>query len=267
MDEILAKVDAAYDGCCQASLEARLIELCRETEERFGAQSREAASMASELGGYYRGQHELGKSEAQFLRAAEILESCGLTDSADYATVINNLAGTYRLLRRFDAAEEAFARSRELYRKSVGTKHILYASALNNLSLVKLDRGDRAAAKALLAEASAILAELPGHRDEYASSLINLGVLSLRCGETAAAKAALAEAIALLESELGTDTPHYHAALHALSLAESAMGDTEAARAAAEKAYLAARSLYGEAHPEVQTLRDRLSQLDGEAAP
>ena len=67
-----------------------------------------------------------------------------------------------------------------------------------------------------------------------------------------------------METELGTDTPHYHAALHALGFALEAQQEPEKAAAAAEKALDAARQLYGEDHPEVRGLKERLARMRGE---
>ena len=261
MEEIFRRVDEAYGGASGAELERRLLDIDADVQRRFGPESREAASMASELGGFYRGQQMLERSETRFRRAMEILEKLGLECSGDYATVVNNLGGTYRYLRRYDEAEDCFRRCRELYRETVGTKHILYAAALNNLSLVKLDRGELEDARALLAEAGEILSALPERRDEYVTSLVNLGVLSLRCGAAEDAEKSLTEAVRLFRTEPGLDRYHYHAALNALSCAHEALHHPAEALACAHEALEAAQRIYGPEHPEVKALAARAAKL------
>ena len=113
----------------------------------------------------------------------------------------------------------------------------------------------------LLAQSSVVLSGLPACRDEYASSLCNRSALLLQLGRAEAAVPLLSEAITLYEQELGTDTPHYHAALNSLGLAKMALHDSVGATENFLNAVHAAEALYGPDHPETQALRHTLEVI------
>ena len=250
VEEYLAAVDRAYGEYTGVALERRLLALAEDCGAEHGKTSALYASMLSEVGAFYRGQARYEESAEYFRRTIALLKDAVGENSPDYTTALNNLAGTYRQMRRFDDAEALFAQCLESYAASVGTRHILYASGLNNLSLVCLARGDTARAGELLRKSSDILAVLPECRDEYAASLCNIGALCCQLGQYAQAESALREALELFEQELGTDTPHYHAAWNTLGIVFYYQKDYVQAESCFRAAYEAAERLYGAEHRE-----------------
>ena len=256
-----SRVDAAYESCRGPALENALLAVAADCAAENGEASPLYAAMCSELGGYYRGQARYAESEAAFLRAVDILRVDPGEESPDYTTALNNLAGTYRCMGKYEEAERLFLRCLERYAVSPGRRHVLYASALNNYALLCLDRGELGRAEELLAQSAAVLSALPACRDEYASALCNRSALLLRLGRAEEAVPLLREAVALYEQKLGTDTPHYHAALNSLGLAELALHDVTAAAESFRRAVSAAEALYGPEHPETRSLRRTLAQV------
>jgi len=252
LQHYLEQVDRAYEGSTGRELEGRLTALAEQCGAEHGRDSVPYASLLGELGGFYRGQGRYEESEASFRQALDVLEKRPGRESPEYATMLNNLAGTHRLMGRPDQAEEEFLACLDLYRAAVGEGHVLYASGLNNLSLVHLDRGELEKALALQERAADILAGLPQARDELASALCNQGALCQRLGRLEEAQAGLERALALFRDELGTDTPHYHAALNTLGAVHYAAGRFGDARSCFAQAAQAARSLYGPDHRETQ---------------
>lgn len=254
-----ARVDRAYETCKGAELEQALLGIASQCATENGNTSPLYAAMCSELGGYYRGQARYADSELAFRKAIDILRLSVGETSPDYTTALNNLAGTYRAMGNFAEAEQLFQRCLENYQKTIGTHHVLYASGLNNYALVCLDRGDLDRAAELLGQSSDILSELPQCIDEYASALCNRSALLLRLGRGLEAIPLLKKAIALFENELGTDTPHYHAALHTLGLSNLQQGNFSMAVDNFTSAVRAAETLYGPNHPETEAARHSLA--------
>jgi len=246
LESYLAQVDRAYETLRGPALEDRLRELEAQSAAAFGEESREHASLLSELGAFYRGQGRFEESERAFLRAMDLLAE----GTADWATAVNNLAGTHRMMKKLDEAEEEFTRAGDCYAATLGRDHVLYAATLNNRSLVCLERGKTDRAADYLRAASEILKGLPEKVDEYASSLCNLGALYDRQGRLDDADSTLREAVALFEGPLGTDTPHYHAALNTLGIVCCHRKDWAGAETAFRRAADAAKALYGEEHRE-----------------
>lgn len=246
--EYFSQIDNGYASLKSSELEELLLRLEGQSVEEYGPGSSMHASMLGELGAFYRGQAMYDLSERAFSSALDIL--AGLGAGADYATALNNLAGTHRLMGRFEQAKAEFSECMKIYRRTVGENHLLYASALNNLSLVCLDTGEAEPALNLLSRASLILAANPSARDEYASSLCNIGALLCRLEHFDDAVARLTEAVKLFETELGKDTPHYHAALNTLGMAHYRLGSFHEAHACFLQAAEAARLLYGSGHRE-----------------
>ena len=253
INEYLAQVDQAYETCSTgAELEGRLLALLDQCGAQYGADSTQYASLLGELGGFYRGQGRYEESEARFREALALLEAALGQKSAEYATALNNLAGAHRLLGRFEEALVEFDRCLDLYRATVGESHLLYAAGLNNLSLVYLDQQEWGRALECQTRAGSILAALPQARDELASSLCNQGALCQRLGRLEEAEQKLEEALVLFRDELGTDTPHYHAALNTLGAVHFAAGRFAQARDCFDQAAQAAQALYGPDHREAQ---------------
>ncbi len=248
-------VDKAYDAGSSEDIEKAIKNALRLCAEEYGKGSSIYASMLSELGGFYRGQTRYEESRVCFEEALTILkESCG-EYSPDYATGINNLAGTYRLMGLYDEAKEAFIKCIDIYKKSVGERHILYASALNNFSLLYLDKGESRRAAELLDESLQILKLQPQLIDEYTTSLVNVAALYYMLKEYQKAEKNLLEAVYNYENKLGTQTPHYHAALNTLGLVCSAMERDKDALKYFEKSMEAARELYGPEHKEYKAAK------------
>lgn len=270
--EYIKEIDRAWDTLTREDLEARFLELDGAVKADHGPDSWVYGAMQNELGGFYRGQGRYAEAETCFRRAMALFEAhLGKSDPA-YATALNNLAGTHRLAGRPELAEEEFGRCLALYRETVGTDHILYASGLNNLSLVCLDRGEAARAAQLQRQALEILKGLPDRRDELAASLINLGALCQRLGRLEEAEEHLSEAIRMLREELGTNTPHYHAALNGLGAVHCAQGRYDRAEDDFTQAAQTAQAMFGPDHWEVKAAREhaalaRTSRQEQEGRP
>ena len=264
---LFGQVDLAYQTLPPEQLEQRLRDLTQQAAEETGAASALHASMLGELGGYYRGQRRYAASEDCFCRALDILTDRLGPDHPDRTTMLNNLAGTWRLMGKFAEAEQAFRTCLDSYGRTLGTGHILYASGLNNLSLLYLDQNDYPRAAACLAQASEILSTMPDNREDYATSLCNLAGLHYGQGCFAQAEQEAASAAAIYETELGTRTPHYHAALSTLAAIRRKRGNHAGAKQAMEQAVAAAKSLFGEHHPEYLQLLQTLPLFDREDTP
>ena len=252
------EVDRAYQTLRGAELENRLKELVEQSRAEYGESNPFYAAVLSELGGYYRGQGRGEESEACLVTAVEIFGEQLGKKNPNYATALNNLAGTHRLMGKLDEAEKEFEVCLEIYRDTVGEGHILFASGLNNLSLVAMERGDLERAETLQHTCSEILAQYPECLDELATSLCNLGTLKRKNGKLEEAKTDLLRAIGLYETELGTVTPHYHAALNTLGLTYYSEGDCPQACQWLEQSVAAAEKLYGPEHGETRAAKEHL---------
>lgn len=253
-DRYLAQIDEVYALPPQEA-ETRLLQLDSSCAEEYGKNSTFYASMRNELGAFYKGQGRFEEAAACFRQAIALFRTQARPGDPALATAMNNLAGVLRLSSRPDEAEELFRGCLQLYADSVGTQHILYAAGLNNLSLVCLDRGETDQAARLQQQAADILRALPESRDELAASLINLGALRQTQGRLEEAEKLLDEALALFETELGTDTPHYHAALNGRGIVRYAAGNFSAAEADFLSAARAAEAMYGVDHYEAESAR------------
>lgn len=261
----LLEIDQAYETLSGPGLEARLQDLGRGCRAEFGPDSGEYASLLSELGAYYKGQGKLVESEDQFRASLDLLASSVGRESPAYATALNNLAGVHRLQGRLGEAEQEFRTCLDLYEATVGQGDLLYAAGLNNLSLVCLDRGELDRAAELQTQAAEILRALPQCRDELAVSLCNLGVLFQRLGRLTQAEEKLSQALDLFQGELGTDTPHYHAALNAMGVVCYTAGRWREAESHFQAAAQAAGTLYGSDHWEARAAREH-AELARQAA-
>lgn len=267
MKQYFERIDNAYASLSGGDLEKVLIAIAGECCSDFGEESVQYASVLSELGGYYRGQGRLKESVDHFTRAADLLSRLCGDDGTDYATALNNLAGTYRLAGDYNRAEALFQKVLGIYSRKVGKRSVLYASGLNNLSLVYLDRGDHDKAFAMQKESLEVLRGLPECRDELASGLCNLGAIYLNTGRFQDALNLYSEAAQMYEKELGTVTPHYHAAYNGIGFACFQSGDYAASVMAFEKAYQAANRLYGENHRETEAIKSSLQFVKSLCAP
>ena len=256
--EILFQIDKAYELPSEEA-EKQLLELDRLCAEEYGKDSFFYGSMLNELGAFYKGQGRFTEAAGCFRKALGLFEVHTGPDKAACATALNNLAGTLRLAGKTDEAEALFRRCLLLYADTVGTSHVLYAAGLNNLSLVCLDRNELDRALQLQLQAAEILRSLPECRDELAVSLINLGALDQKLGRLEEAESLLNEAILLFETELGTDTPHYHTALNGRGVIRYCAGRFAEAEADFSAAAEMAERLYGPDHYEVRSARDNAS--------
>lgn len=250
----LREIDEAY-ALPPREAEVRLLRLDSECGQEYGKDSYFAAAMCNELGAFYKGQGRFDEAEERFRRAISLFgQSAGPSDPAG-ATAISNLAGVLRLRGRLREAEEAFDRALMRYAATVGKEHILYAAALNNRSLVALDRNEPALAAADQKQALEILRALPDCRDELAAALVNLAALYQKLSRAKEAESLLDEALRLFETELGTDTPHYHAALNGRGVSRYLSGNYAAAEEDFLAAAKAAEAMYGREHYEAKSAR------------
>lgn len=256
--EYFAEVDRLYGLFRGAELENQISQLCEQCAAEYGNEHPFYAAMLSELGSFYRGQSRLQESEYYFQQTIQILAYTSGTSSAAYATALNNLAGTHRREGKTELARQEYLRCMEIYRLAGEGESLLGASCLNNLSQVFIDTEDYVSAAHMLSQASDILKKIPNSKSEYAASLINLASIRFRVGEYEDAIQELSAAVQLMENELGTDTPHYHAALNLLGILEECSAHTANAAEYYRKALTAAESLYKSDHPEVLAIQKRL---------
>ena len=254
-NEYLHCIDDAY-SLPAAEAEARLLALDRQCAAEYDEDSFLYGAMRNELGAFYKGQGRFQESAQCFRDALRLFERHAPPGDPAVATAMNNLAGALRLDGALEEAEELFLRCLDLYAGTVGRRHVLYAAGLNNLSLICLDRGELGRAAELQDAAAEILRGLPENRDEFAVSLINLGALRQKLGDLQTAEALLDEAVRLFRTELGTDTPHYHAALNGRGVVRYGKGDFSGAEQDFLAAAAAAAAMYGEEHFEARTARE-----------
>lgn len=252
--DYLTRIDEAY-GLSPQEAETRLLQLDNQCAGEYGKDSFVYGAMRNELGAFYKGQGRFEEAAACFRQALALFERHASSADPTCATAMNNLAGILRLQGDTEGAETLFRRSLSLYADTVGTGHMLYASALNNLSLVYLDRNELSCAAELQAEAKDILQDLPECRDELAVSLINLGALYQKTGRPEKAEPLLNEALRMFETELGTDTPHYHTALNDRGVIRYQAGNYAAAEQDFLAAAEAAEALYDRDHYEAKSAR------------
>lgn len=267
--EYLEQVDQAYETLSGSDLESRIRALTDACRLEYGEESAPYASMLGELGAYYRGQGRYEESEDCFQRSLKLLENTVGKESPAYATALNNLASVHRFTGRYADAEREYAACLALYRRTVGTGDVLYAAGLNGLSMVYLDQNLLLQAARLQTRAAEILDTLPQCRDELAVSLCNLGLLLRQMGRLKEAEEKLTQAIALFEGELGTHTPHYHAALNGLGSVDYAAGRYRQAQARFRQAAQAAEALYGPDHWECRVAKEHMemARRAAETAP
>ena len=250
----IIEIDKAY-SLAPAEAETRLLQLDSACAQEYGKDSFFYGSICNELGAFYKGQGRFNEAETCFRRAITLFERHAASGDPACATSYNNLAGVLRLQGRPEEAEQLFQKSLQMYAETVGTKHILYAAALNNLSLVALDQNQLMQATEYQARAIAILRTLPACRDELAAALVNLGALYQKVGKAEEAVPFLDEALRMFETELGTDSPHYHAALNGRGVLRYTFGDFAAAEADFLSAARAAERMYGTNHYEAKSAR------------
>lgn len=256
--EYLEQVDQAYETLSGGDLEDRIRALTDACRLEYGEKSAPYASLLGELGAYYRGQGRYEESEDCFQRSLELLEETVGKESPAYATALNNLASVHRFTGRYADAEREYAACLALYRRTVGTGDVLYAAGLNGLSMVYLDQNLLLQAARLQTRAAEILDALPQCRDELAVSLCNLGLLLRQMGRLKEAEEKLTQAVALFEGELGTHTPHYHAALNGLGSVDYAAGRYRQAQSRFRQAAQAAEALYGPDHWECRVAKEHM---------
>lgn len=267
--EYLEQVDQAYESLSGSDLEDRIRALTDACRLEYGEESAPYASLLGELGAYYRGQGRYEESEDCFQRSLDLLGETVGKESPAYATALNNLASVHRFTGRYADAEREYAACLALYRRTVGTGDVLYAAGLNGLSMVYLDQNLLLQAARLQTRAAEILDALPQCRDELAVSLCNLGLLLRQMGRLKEAEEKLTQAISLFEGELGTHTPHYHAALNGLGSVDYAAGRYRQAQARFRQAAQAAEALYGPDHWECRVAKEHMemARRAAEAAP
>lgn len=267
--EYLEQVDQAYETLSGGDLEERIRALADACRLEYGEESAPYASLLGELGAYYRGQGRYEESEDCFQRSLDLLGKTVGKESPAYATALNNLASVHRFTGRYADAEREYAACLALYRRTVGTGDVLYAAGLNGLSMVYLDQNLLLQAARLQTRAAEILDALPQCRDELAVSLCNLGLLLRQMGRLKEAEEKLTQAVALFEGELGTHTPHYHAALNGLGSVDYAAGRYRQAQARFRQAAQAAEALYGPDHWECRVAKEHMemARRAAEVAP
>lgn len=256
--EYLEQVDAAYETLSGGVLEERLLFLLDDCRQTYGQESAPYASLLGELGAYCRGQGRYEESETYFRQALELLERTAGKESVAYATALGNLASVHRFTGQCADAEREYAACLALYRRTVGTGDVLYAAGLNGLSMVYLDQNLLLQAARLQTRAAEILESLPQCRDELAVSLCNLGLLLRQMGRLREAEEKLSRSVALFEGELGTNTPHYHAALNGLGAVDYSAGRYRQAQSRFRQAAQAAERLYGPDHWECRVAREHM---------
>ncbi len=158
--EIIEKLDELAEIRTDAELVEWLDGVCPEYERSSPTDAAGCAALYNELGSICRRNMWLEKGETAFLRAAEILESAGISDG-NYATTLNNLAGLYRLAGDHERSAEFFSRCRELYSAMPELPVDMLASCCNNLGLLYLDKREYTRALEEFAKAEKMIAAVP----------------------------------------------------------------------------------------------------------
>lgn len=208
---------------------------------------REAVTLFSELGGFYRGSGRFSESEQAFLNALRLMERAGRTESMEYAVLLINLAGTRRFLRQFGEALSLYEEAEAILKGFNSEEGLAYrlASLKNNQSLVWQDMGKPDKASVCLKEALKLIRSLQNCREEEAITCTNLALLEGKQGNLEAESGYLDEALRLFSSMDVTNNPHYAAALSAMGMNRYHRGLYEEAVRAYEQALELLVRLFG----------------------
>jgi serine/threonine protein kinase/tetratricopeptide (TPR) repeat protein len=194
------------------------------TYERLSLPGKQAGIL-DEIGVTLTLQGELVEALKRFGQALDITRQRG-----DRPAEAEVLVGRARALWRWDALREATpALEQALATVRAAQEPRAVIEALLTLALVKLDLGDRAAARRSFEEALRI-SRRRGARSQVAAALAGLGALQLAQGETVQARTQLEQALKI-RTELGEKL---NRAESRLALAEVTLSENHAAQAEAE---------------------------------
>lgn len=176
-------------------------------------------------------QHD-GKAALDKLDAAMAL----VRDTAtplELAVLEVDIGGVLRTIGELESAQIRTTAARETIGRELGTGHPEYAGASGELGVIRLQRGDRDAARSLLEEALAVYRAAYGaEHPATASALNNLAAFEGELGNYDASRRLLLESLVAERKRYGHD--HLVTAPTLLNLATAALWMNEPARALVE---------------------------------
>jgi hypothetical protein len=181
-------------------------------------------------------------------RAEELYASLVGRRHPSLAVVLNNRAGVLWDLGQHERAYAAWAESRRIWEATYGVNDARVGGALVNLGIAAVRAHRYGDAEHFLLRASAIYeARLGPDHPELGNALATRAHLALLRGRPAEAVAHIQRVIAILESR-SPQHPELAQHLQLLAMALLDLGDSESARAAAERAQAIAVATVGREH-------------------
>jgi general secretion pathway protein A len=166
--------------------------------EEYWPRDPKLANSLNNIANAYRTQGKYEEAEANYKRAATILENSVGSHHPNLATVLNNLAVLYRKQSKYQEAESLYRRALAIVEKALGPENRNVAMSLNNLALLYQKQGKFTEAEPVQKRALAILEKTlgPDHPD-VATGLRNLAKLERLMGRVEEAAQCLARATAI----------------------------------------------------------------------
>lgn len=220
----------------------------------------ETARTLMNLGNVHSVRGELEPAERNYGEALDILRRRPTNTPRAVATVLFNLAHVKSASGRHDEARELLGEAAETYRTLLGGDHPAVASAAMALARLVHRTGQPAAAVPHYREAVAILrkADNPGL---LADSLNGLGMALYEQREHDEGLAFLRESLELYRQVYGPTHPFVGRAAGNLGRLLTQRDDFEAAERALMECLAILRAALGDAHPEIETTRQRFIEL------
>ena len=203
---LLSRLDVLYDSGDRAAMEAFLEKHIAEAE----AEQNEGALLAlyNEQQGFLRTGGRAAEAAAVTVKALNLIEKLGLTDTKNHAATLINAGTAHAMAGKPEEAIGYFQKAEALL-SSLGEGGYTLAALYNNISHA-LDALHRPAEAAeYLEKALGIIETVPDAEDAAATTKAGLGAALMRLGRYEAAETYINSALAYYESEAGASDPHH----------------------------------------------------------
>lgn len=168
----------------------------------------------NEILGYLRvtGQYEEGNTIA--VKAAQVSDTLGLSDTITGGTTYLNIATFYSISGQYELAEGFYNKAVAIYERDLPGNSFQLASLYNNISIFYRQTGEYTRAYEFQQKALEIITTLPGSEIETATSYSNLAEICYSMRQYGKGLAFAEKSKAIFEQHNEKD-PHYSAALAA----------------------------------------------------
>ena len=234
---MLSKLDALLHSCKLEEAEQLLKASLKEAQQQGDTDAQK--TIYNEMMGYYRDCGKFPEALESAVKARELFESNGETDTLEYGTTMLNCANVYRAAGRFAQAFAAYEIVKQCYDRHLAADDTRVASLWNNMALLYQETEQYTDACTCL-ERALELVRKAGDTTKTAISCTNLAMSLLRLRQTEQALERLREADAILSGKTPSDF-HYSAVLAGFGDACYQKGQ-----------YAAAAEWYEKALPEIE---------------